>query len=111
MHPVHVLPDDLECEVLLVSKVMVEGPLGSTCGREQSLDSQIVEALLQQHGHTRVEQALLGRMVRLRRLGFHEELAAHLLDHVVDDPAVLVLGAEHDDLCVGVDPDVVPGGQ
>src|SRR3954471_17434966 len=36
-------------------------------------------------------------------------LSSNLLDHVLDDVAVLALRAEHHDLGIGVDPDVVPG--
>lgn len=37
-------------------------------------------------------------------------LVFNLLNHVVDDMAMLVLWAEHHDLCVGGDLYVVPGG-
>jgi hypothetical protein len=54
--------------------------------------------------------ALLGvdhaRLVAPRLLP--KRLALHLLDHVLDDVAVLALGTEHDDLCVSVDLHVVP---
>ena len=74
--------------------------------------------MLEEHGQARVEQALLGRMRRVhcrRRSGSwldarpSRRLAADLLDHVLDDVAVLVLRAEHDDLRVRVDLDVVSG--
>ena len=60
MHLPHVLVNDLEREVLFVLEVMVERTLRSTRGFEQSLDAQIVVPMLQQHGHPRIEQALLG---------------------------------------------------
>ena len=85
---------------------------------EQRLDAEIVVAVLEEHAQARVEQAMLRRMHGFhghRRsrspldAGLRTLLASDLLDHVLDDVAVLVLRTEHHDLRVGVDPDVVAG--
>src|SRR3989337_2039517 len=60
MHMPHILVNDLEREVLFVLEMMVERTLRSTRGVEQGLDAQIVVAMLQEHGHPRIEQTLLG---------------------------------------------------
>jgi hypothetical protein len=60
MHMPHVLVNDLEREVLFVLEMMVERTLRSTRGFEQGLDAQIMVAMLQEHGHPSIEQALLG---------------------------------------------------
>src|SRR3972149_6451518 len=98
---------------------MVKGALRSPRRREQGLDTQTIVALLQQHAEPRVDQALLGRMhhcnapdivprssddPRLRRAS----LAPRLFNHVVDDLAMLVLRAKHDDLRVSINPHIVP---
>jgi hypothetical protein len=49
------------------------------------------------------------RLPRLPRRPGLAGLALHFGNHVVDDVAVLPLGAEHDDLRIGVDLHVVPG--
>ena len=60
MHVPHILVDDLEGEILLVLKMMVERTLRRTRGLEQGLDAQTVVAMLKQHGQTNIKQALLG---------------------------------------------------
>ena len=62
MHPHHVLIDDLEGEVLLVSEVVIERTLGRARRLEHGLDSQTVVAMLEEHGEADVEQPLLGRV-------------------------------------------------
>jgi hypothetical protein len=47
MDLLHVLVDDLESEIFLVPKMVVEGALRDACGGEHGLDAQIVVAMLQ----------------------------------------------------------------
>jgi hypothetical protein len=60
MHMPHVLVDDLEREVLFVREVMVERTLRSASRVEQGLYSQIMVAMLQEHGHAHIKETLLG---------------------------------------------------
>ena len=60
VHMSHILVDDLEREVLFVLEVMIEGTFRRRRGVEQRLHAEIVVAVLQEHGHSYIEQALLG---------------------------------------------------
>ena len=101
----HVLVDHLEGEVLLVLEVMIERALRGVGSLKQGLDPKVMVAVLQQHGLPGIEQALLGRVGRLR-----QGSAFDLFDHVIDDEAVFPLGAEHDEFRIGLDLDVMAGG-
>lgn len=125
MHLPHIGVDDLECEVLLVTEVVVEGSLWNARRRQQGLQAEAVVSSFQEQGQAGGDQALAcGRFGthhtsfgREGRRGRHRpsssppgpQLAVQLPGHVLDDVAVLPLRAEHDDLCVGVDLHVVPG--
>src|SRR4030088_981716 len=110
----YICVDDLEREILLVLEAMVQGGLWNSRRYEQGLDAQTMVARLQQHAVPAVEQALLGRMHycdvldKVPRRSRLRSLALCLFNHVVDDVAMLVLRAEHDDLRVSINPHIVP---
>ena len=71
--------------------------------------------MLQEHGPTRIDQVVASFRACWTWLETPRRapgcpgkpLAVHLLDHMLDDPGVLMLRAEHDDLGVLIDPNVV----
>ena len=60
MHLPHVLVDHLKGEVLLVHEMVVEGAFGGMGSLEEGLDPQTVVPMLQKHGQTDIQEALLG---------------------------------------------------